>query len=226
MNWKTILLTVAIGVAAALATSCSHPDDATQISAPTKTCGPRTPIFSCPGDPIVSFTPTTAPYTSPEGLVTARHDSCDFGPELLHYLETGDNDGNPWYDQHYAADVGVPLPQARAIADAAIERCDDTLDAQEAQTSRAASQSAAATTSAARQAALAEKEAAACGQIGGVLTQRAGGDTCRSATPDAPGNDTTHTRCYLGNINFNPDGSLIEEQLEFARRQYPKCYTF
>ena len=103
-----------------------------------------------------------------------------------HYRETGDNDGNPWYDQHYAADVGIPLPQARAIADAAIERCDDTLDDQEAQASRAASQSAAAATSAARRAALAEKEATACGQIGGVLTQRAGGDTCRSRHPGRP----------------------------------------
>jgi hypothetical protein len=109
-----------------------------------------------PGATILPTNPGQAPSG---GLIAARHAQCNFGPTLLHYLATGDNGGNPSYDQHYADDVGASMPQARAIADKAIQDCDAYLDQQATSAAAATSQRAAATSEA--QAATSEAQAAA-----------------------------------------------------------------
>jgi hypothetical protein len=74
------------------------------------------------------------------GLITAQYARCDVGAQILNYLATGDNGGDPGLDQVFASFVGVPAPQARALADQYIQNC----DAQQAEQEAAASSSAAA----------------------------------------------------------------------------------
>ncbi|MGW3543859.1 hypothetical protein ACWDNI_25395 [Nocardia niigatensis] len=135
------------------------------------TCGLGTPIFACPGAPV-STLPTSPNSAGPaNGLVAARHRECDFGQQLLHYLATGDNSGHPWYDQNFADDVGAPPPQAHAIADEAIQKCDNAVDSQvsasAAATSAAISSAAAATSRAQADQLFEQHRLAACTAIGG-----------------------------------------------------------
>ncbi|ARE38119.1 hypothetical protein A0W34_32115 (plasmid) [Rhodococcus sp. BH4] len=59
--------------------------------------------------------------------MVAQYPACaDIGEKVLRYLSDGDNGGDPALDIEYAASVGVPLPQARAIADDAILNCDSS----------------------------------------------------------------------------------------------------
>lgn len=72
---------------------------------------------------------TPSPQTSDDGLVVASNNGCaTLGRAVLEYLSTGDNRGDPNLDLKYGDSVGVPLPQARAIADRAIVDCDTQID--------------------------------------------------------------------------------------------------
>lgn len=125
-------------------------------------------VAGCSSGDSITVGPTSARTTaSVNGLVVARHRQCDFGDRLLRYLATGDNGGEPWYDQQFANDVGVSLPAARAIADEAIQKCDADLDRQAA-TSAAETASAAAKTSEEQAAAAqVERRKQSCAAIGG-----------------------------------------------------------
>lgn len=71
------------------------------------------------GDPRESITQN--------GLIVAQNPACaTLGETVLRYLTDGDNRGDPSLDIEYADSVGVPLPQARAIADDAILECDSS----------------------------------------------------------------------------------------------------
>ncbi|WP_179377780.1 DUF4333 domain-containing protein [Rhodococcus sp. ACS1] len=80
----------------------------------------------------VTPTPSPVPMESAQfvnQLVPARHEGCNmFGRALLGYLISGNNNGDPFLDQEYADDVGLPGPQARALVDAEIEACDERFD--------------------------------------------------------------------------------------------------
>lgn len=175
-----------------------------------------------PNPPASSIATPTA---SPEGLVLARHDNCNYGSQLLHYLQTGDAGGDPWFDQHFSDDVGASTPQARAIADKAIETCDAADDQQDANAARDVSASAEATASATAQADLRQKEAIACQGINGQLQTGNLGDLCVSKTPEAVSGTPDHTRCSLGSLNFTAAGTLDPHDVAFARTNYPACYT-
>jgi hypothetical protein len=69
-----------------------------------------------------------------EQLVKAEHPQCDHGAALVHYLATGDNQGMPGLDEHYANEVGtLSVAQERAVADKWIETCDQTANAEQQQ---------------------------------------------------------------------------------------------
>jgi len=126
----------------------------------------------------------------------ARHADCNFGPTLLHYLATGDNGGNPWYDQHYANDVGASAPQARAVADKAIQDCDAYLDQQATSAAQATSQRAAATSEAQATATRDQARERSCQSIGGRYDSTSYG-LCQSTVTGnpsgQPGNDCSYS---------------------------------
>lgn len=72
---------------------------------------------------------TPSPATSDDGVIVASNNGCaTLGQAVLEYLSTGDNRGDPNMDLKYGDSVGVPRPQARAIADQAIVDCDTQID--------------------------------------------------------------------------------------------------
>lgn len=74
-----------------------------------------------------SGTPAVA---TQDGLIVAESPECAaVGQKVLRYLTTGDNDGDPQLDLEYASYVRTSLPEARAIADKAIMKCDNASDA-------------------------------------------------------------------------------------------------
>jgi hypothetical protein len=77
-----------------------------------------------------STTPgSPSPQTTDDGLIVASNIGCaTLGRTVLEYLSTGDNRGDPTLDLKYGGSVGVPRPQARAIADQAIVDCDTKID--------------------------------------------------------------------------------------------------
>lgn len=76
-----------------------------------------------------SATGLPSPQQSDEGLVVANNSECaTLGRAVLDYLSTGNNRGDPTLDLRYGDSVGVPRPQARAIADQAIVDCDSQID--------------------------------------------------------------------------------------------------
>lgn len=85
---------------------------------------------SISGGPPAAGGERSAPISSAatsDGLITAQSAECaDLGRRVLAYLRSGDNGGDPNLDVEYSGSVGVPLPQARSIADSAINECDDT----------------------------------------------------------------------------------------------------
>src|SRR5688572_3955019 len=85
----------------------------------------------------------TSPTADAAGLVVAQYPQCDVGAKILDYLATGDNGGDPSLDQVFASHVGVPVPQARALADQYIESCDQQAAQQEAAASSSAAEAAA-----------------------------------------------------------------------------------
>ncbi len=73
--------------------------------------------------------------------MAARHPQCDVGATILRYLATGDNQGQSSLDLEFANSVGVPDPQARAIASRYIQLCDDRANVEEAAAASAQSRS-------------------------------------------------------------------------------------
>ena len=217
-----------VAVVALVLAGCSSGDSTDASNSPS--CGPGTSIFACPAGAGVSASPGPhlAPGMSPEqlsqlerqslsqvqqpantsgdALIAARHHECGFGAGLLRYLATGDNGGNPAFDQYFASDVGAPVPQARAIADKAIQDCDAGLDQKAADATRAAEATAAATAEAQAEEALKQKETVECANIGGHRATWMGGYTCASNTPDR--RSQGGASCKSAFVDFHSDGSL------------------
>ena len=222
-QWSRLPAAGLLGIClAACGTHDEQPSAAT-----TPTCGPGTPIMMCPAMRIYMPQPTTAaavPLTptpaANNGLVTPRWQQCNFGPRLLHYLATGDNGGNPTYDQLFADDVGVPLPQARAIADKAIEDCDAGFDQQEANRVAATSSRAAATSRAEAAAELHDQAIANCAAIGAIYDET--WDWCNSTVSGNPsgkaGSDcsNSHVQAF--------SGKDMARELKQEAEWYPGCF--
>jgi hypothetical protein len=207
---------------------------------PGQSTGGSPPGVSAPLTPGVTILPTNLGQAPSNGLIAAQHAQCNFGPTLLHYLATGDNGGNPWYDQHYSSDVGASAPQARAIADKAIQDCDADLDKQATSAAQATSESAAATSKAAAaatsKAAAATSEAAAvtseaqaaatreqarvrsCQSIGGKYDSTTYGSCQSTVQGDATGH------CSYSSVGFEGGSQISQAQLVQAKKSYPGCW--
>jgi len=200
---------------------------------PGQSTGGSPPGVSAPLTPGVTILPTNLGQAPSNGLIAAQHAQCNFGPTLLHYLATGDNGGNPWYDQHYSSDVGASAPQARAIADKAIQDCDADLDKQATSAAQATSESAAATSKAAAAAtskaaaATSEAQAAAtreqarvrsCQSIGGKYDSTTYGSCQSTVQGDATGH------CSYSSVGFEGGSQISQAQLVQAKKSYPGCW--
>jgi hypothetical protein len=192
---------------------------------PGQSTGGSPPGVSAPLTPGVTILPTNLGQAPSNGLIAAQHAQCNFGPTLLHYLATGDNGGNPWYDQHYSSDVGASAPQARAIADKAIQDCDADLDKQATSAAQATSESAAATSKAA--AVTSEAQAAAtreqarvrsCQSIGGKYDSTTYGSCQSTVQGDATGH------CSYSSVGFEGGSQISQAQLVQAKKSYPGCW--
>lgn len=150
-----------------------------------------------------------------EVLVAAQHPQCGTtGTKLLHYLTTGDNGGDPSLDQRYGSSVNSSAPQARAIADKAIQDCDNLLNSQ-ALNSAAATSSAAAATSQQRAAAAVEPvKIASCKAIGG--TYPSADRQC-----DAP---NTSGYCAFADVNFDSTGRVSQSDFAQKKAARPGCW--
>ena len=199
-------------------------------------CGASTPSATGPPSSGASTSPATglaSPTNSAvNGLTAARYPECNYGDRLLHYLATGDNGGDPWFDKNFASYVGTTVPQARALTDASIEQCnkskDDAAAAQaSAQADAQSSASAQASTDAqtAQDQRLATIQTQACAAIGGILNKgyNVADNNCKSATPDAP-SGPAGTLCGYGSVELNPDGSIAQESYASAKQNYPGCF--
>ncbi|MDR6688982.1 pyruvate/2-oxoglutarate dehydrogenase complex dihydrolipoamide acyltransferase (E2) component [Arthrobacter sp. 1088] len=187
-------------------------------------------------DPGVSGA-TGEPSSASAGLIQAVHHQCDFGSTILRYLATGDNQGDPKLDTAFSQHVGVSLPQARAIADQAIERCDAAISKQ-----AAAQASAAAAAQAEASAAVAEAQASAksaqdkmqrlareqklCAPLGGTVED--GGensaDLCVS-TNKGNATDEAQLSCAFATIPFQPDETLSAADIATFKEGYPGCFS-
>jgi hypothetical protein len=173
--------------------------------------------------------PVNTGQTAGDALIAPRHPQCNIGAQVLHYLATGDNGGNPWYDQHFAGDIGVPAPQARAIADKAIQDCDSYQDEVATSsaltaTSRAqATSEAAAATSEAQAAAKQERErVASCTSIGGEYEPGYGG-ACRSKVhADATGQPGVDCSSYA--VILFGGNQITPAQLAQSKKSFPGCW--
>jgi hypothetical protein len=165
-------------------------------------------------------------------LVTARYPQCDLGPQILNYLATGNNGGDPGLDKLFADHVGAPDPQARALADQWIEACDKqqaekeaaAASAQAAATAAAsagASRSAAAASEAQEQAAVIATQERSCAAIGGEVDDSMG--MCHSTVPGNPSGQPG-SECEFAWVGFNRDGTIWQGGLETERDFYPGCF--
>lgn len=185
--------------------------------------------------PTIAQTPQAVSDGS-GALVRARHVECNFGPKVMKYLATGDNQGDPRLDKIFARHVGAPGPEARRIVDDAIEKCDGAADDREAaQASASASaESAAAKASAEAQASasadaaranLLAKERPACAAMGGRLNPNSNSaylDTCDAPNPDAAA--TNGALCAYAQIAFNASGQMAQSDIDVVRDGYPGCF--
>lgn len=181
--------------------------------------------------------PTSSGSAASNGLIKAVHSECDFGDQILKYLATGDNQGNPQLDTVLADYVGVPLPKARGIANQKIQDCDAKLTkqrqavveesaaavAQENRASAAAEESAQAVQD--RAALLVIEQDACTAALGGTVSDKGGGqrDFCVSASRGST-NDGSNTSCAFALIAFQPDGTLLKEDVTGVQHAYPGCF--
>ncbi len=163
------------------------------------------------------------------GLVTAEHPQCDVGAQILQYLQTGDNGGDPQLDVQFANYVGVPAAQARALADQAIQQCDQQAATQETSQAYAESTSlAAASASAARaqqDAAIAAQRRKSCASIGGRVDHQFGGaGACASTVPGDPSGQPG-AECASAYVSFSLDGGTLDsDSYQTAKHDHAGCF--
>ena len=172
----------------------------------------------------------SAPTADTAGLVVAQYPRCDVGAEILEYLATGDNGGDPSLDQVFAGHVGVPAPQARALADQYIESCDQQAAHQEAAASSSATEASARASASAASAAAAASQAQhdaavqaqrqrSCAAIGG----QAGDSLCQSASQDSAANDPYYP-CSAVYVEFTAEGTIDQTSLDNVNTDHPGCF--
>jgi len=180
----------------------------------------------------VSMTPapnlTDSNQVSPAGLVAPRHARCDIGVKLLHYLATGDNGGDPYYDQTFANDVGASPPQARAIADKAIQDCDaaaDKLATSQAQAATATreqqSEAAAATSKEQAASVLQQQRIESCRSIKGSF--QPGYELCTS-TVQGTSSGAYPSDCSYAMVGYEGGSQISQTQLAQSKKSYPGCW--
>jgi hypothetical protein len=121
--------------------------------------------------------------------------------------------------------VGVPLPQARAIADQQIQQCDTDLSKQEsAQASAAAASQAASSAAAAlaqQRAAVQAEQQRSCTEIGGRVDTDWG--WCASTVQGNP-SGKPGSECKYASVAFNPDGTIAKYSYDSDKDFYPSCF--
>jgi hypothetical protein len=173
----------------------------------------------------------TGPSDDDSGLVAAQHPQCDQGAQILDYLATGDNGGDPGMDQVFASHVGVPQPQARALADQWIESCDQQLDRQAAAASSSAAEvearASASTASAAASASRAQHEAAVAAEqqrsCAGIDGQARDG-ICQSSSAGHVTGDPYYP-CSALVVQFTEDGMIDQGSYHDTNADHPGCFS-
>lgn len=162
--------------------------------------------------PIVAFDADTKGNT----LVPAQYPVCDRGAQILAYLESGNNNGDPELDRVFASYVGVPAPQARALAGQWIEACDKQQIAVEMAEAAAQAEVAASAAEARQEAAVTAERTRSCAAIGGETDHD--GDLCRA--PAATGED-----CRFAWVYFTAEGTIDQEsyanEMEYGGGCFP-----
>jgi uncharacterized lipoprotein NlpE involved in copper resistance len=179
-------------------------------------------------------TPIVAGAADDSGLVTAQHSECDHGAEILNYLATGDNGGDPDLDQLFANYVGVSEPKARALADQWIEGCDQQYAQQEAaasssaaqaraeasyETAQSASAAAASASEAQQEATVLANQQRSCAAIGGRVFD----GVCHSTSP-GDSTATGNPPCSSAVVAFNFEGTIDLPNLTDAESFRPGCW--
>jgi hypothetical protein len=177
------------------------------------------------------YTSPAAPTAADDlGLVPAEHPICDVGAQILRYLATGDNGGDPVLDQLFASEVGSSKPQARALIDQYITQCDQRQDQDIAASSSSAaaavaesSYEAAATASraaaSASAAALAAQQQRSCAAIGG----QSDGSRCQSASQGNVANDS-YFPCSSVYVEYTEEGTIDQVSLHDVTTDHPGCF--
>jgi len=138
-------------------------------------------------------------------LIPAQYPVCDQGAEILAYLESGNNNGDPELDRVFASYVGVPAPQARALAGQWIEACDEQQIEMEMAEAAAQAEAAASSAEARRESAVTAERTRSCAAIGGEADHD--GDLCRA--PAAAGED-----CRFAWVYFTAEGTIDQESYD------------
>lgn len=210
-------------------TSAAQPTTTPQAdSTVTVTAQADSTVAATSADPATGLVDSTMAATAADtaGLVPAEYPQCDVGAQILRYLQTGDNGGDPQLDVQFANYVGVPVAQARALADQYIQQCDQQAATQESSQAYAESVSlSAASESAARAqqgAAIAAQEQKSCAAIGGRVDPQWG--WCASTVPGDPSGQPG-ADCANASVSFNlDDGTLADYSYTTAKDVYPGCF--
>lgn len=170
----------------------------------------------------------TATAADTAGLVPAEYPQCDIGAQILRYLQTGDNGGDPQLDVQFANYVGASPAQARALADQAIQQCDQQAATQQSSQAYAQSTSAAAASASAAQAqqdaATAAQKQQSCAAIGGRVDQEFGGaGVCASTVPGDPSGQPG-AECASAYVTFSLDGTLDSDSYKTAKHDHAGCF--
>jgi len=185
--------------------------------------GSQTPVTD--NAPVVAASPVAegnipavAVDADAEGntLIPAQYPVCDRGAQILAYLESGNNNGDPELDTVFASYVGVPAPQARALAGQWIEACDEQQIVVEMAEAAAQAEIAASAAEARQEAAVTAERTRSCAAIGGEADHD--GDLCRA--PAAAGED-----CRFAWVYFTAEGTIDQEsyanEMEYGGGCFP-----
>jgi hypothetical protein len=176
-------------------------------------CGLTHSVPGEPGQPGEAAAPAMAGQST---VVAAQYPQCDVGPVILRYLETGDNQGQPQLDLLFADRVGVPAPEARAIASQYIADCDEQLAADAARAAETTTTAAARASAAEQQEAVTAQEQSGCEDIGGRYADR----RCYSAMTDNPDCVLFGASQWLDFL----DGRINPESYQIAQDALPDCW--
>jgi len=175
--------------------------------------------------------PPTSPAAPTSSPVTAQHPQCDLGNAVLHYLATGDSQGNMSLQMDLSSYVGASSSAALGVAKAYVRSCDDKAAQQDQYRANAdtrasayASEQASLTdATAARQAALTREQAGCTALHGKFIEMAPFADECYSGYPETS-TATAFYDCPITWVNFLQDGSVDPNDLAGKKQTYPACW--